>query len=101
MVCLRDRACGARITVAFVTNHAGYSSQAHTACRRASLSCLTWAHPGRRTRHMQEGRLVSHGRARALQPGPVQARLAACRAAEGLPAPAADLAADLAAQLLT
>ena len=45
MVCLRDRACGARITVAFVTNIAGYSSQAHTACRRASLSCLTWAHP--------------------------------------------------------
>ena len=56
---------------------------------------------------MQEGRLVSHGRARALQAGPVQARLAARRAAEGLPAPAADLAADLslaagdAAQLLT
>ena len=45
---------------------------------------------------MQEGRLVSHGRARALQAGPVQARLAARRAAEGLPAPAADLAADVA-----
>ena len=43
---------------------------------------------------MQEGRLVSHGRARALQAGPVQARPAARRAAEGLPAPAADLAAD-------
>ena len=32
-----------------------------------------------------------NGRARSLQAGPVQANLAARRAAEGLPAPAADL----------
>ena len=35
--------------------------------------------------------LLSHGRARALQPGPVHAQLAARRAAEGLPAPEAEL----------
>lgn len=42
---------------------------------------------------------ASHGRARPLQAGPVRAHLAARRAAEGLPAPAAGLAADAAAQI--
>jgi hypothetical protein len=43
---------------------------------------------------------ASHGRARSLQSGPVHANLAAHRATEGLPAPAADLAADAAADQL-
>eukprot|EP00964_Phaeocystis_antarctica_P025493 scaffold14337_cov60-Phaeocystis_antarctica.AAC.2 len=38
---------------------------------------------------------ASHRRARALQAGPVHANLTARRATEGLPAPAAGLAADL------
>ena len=73
-------------TYAHVHACAARVAYAYTGC-----PCVAYAYTG--------CMCASHGRARSLQAGPVQANLAARRAAEGLPAPATGLAADAATQI--